>query len=139
MNISISDLLSLIPLLEDAWALLLSALIWAAHNPLKFILLDIIFTWAYYLSMCSIKRAHKAGVIPKFLKPLAYLLLAGFLIADAVFNLIVGTVVFLQLPRQWLFTSRCKENQNRWDWRRDAARWWCANWLNPFDPSGRHC
>lgn len=139
MNISLSDVLPLISFFDAAWARLLSMLIWAAQNPLKFIVIWTVFTWTYYLAMCSLKRAHKANAIPKFLKPLAYVLLAGFLVADAVFNITVGTVVFLQWPRQWLFTSRCKENQNRLDWRRDAARWWCANWLNPFDPSGRHC
>ena len=139
MNISLSDVLPLISFFDAAWGRLLSMLIWAAHNPLKFILIWTVFTWAYYLAMCSLKRTNEADAIPKFLKPLAYVLLAGFLVADCIFNLIVGTIVFLQLPRQWLFTSRCKENQDRWDWRRDAARWWCANWLNPFDPSGRHC
>jgi hypothetical protein len=139
MNISLSDVLSLLPFLDSAWGAILSVLMWAVHNPAKFILGDIVFTWAFYLAMCSLKRAHTANQIPKFLKPLAYVLLAGFLVADCVFNLIVGTIVFLQFPRQWLFTERCKANQSRWDWRRDAANWWCANWLNPFDPSGRHC
>lgn len=139
MNISLSSFFNIVSFFDAAWGRLLSVLIWAAHNPLKFILIWTVFTWTYYLAMCSLKRAHKAGVIPKFLKPLAYVLLAGFLVADAVFNITVGTIVFLQLPKQWLFTSRCKENANRWDWRRDTARWWCSNWLNWADPSGRHC
>lgn len=140
MNFSdVLSIFSVIPLLDTAWSFLLRCLIWAVNHPFTFIVGDIIFTWAYYLAMCSLRRADKAGDIPKFFRPLAYLLLAGFFVADCIFNLIVGTVVFLQLPRQWLFTERCKQNKNLWDWRRDMAHWWCVNWLNPFDPSGRHC
>lgn len=142
MNFSLSSVMqifSLLPSLDAAWGAMLNLLIWAVHHPAQFIACEIVGTWVYYLAMCSLKRANDADKIPQILRPLCYVLLGGFLLADAFFNVTVGTIFFLQLPRQWLFTARCKENKQRWDWRGRQADFWCANMLNPFDPSGRHC
>lgn len=98
-----------------------------------------VFTWVYYLAMCTLKRAYKAGTLPTGLKPLAYVLLVIFLFFDLLFNVTVGTIVFWQLPKQALFTTRCKENKLVSGWRAAEARWWCRVMLNPFDPSGKHC
>ena len=103
------------------------------------LLLLTLFTWVYYLAMCTLKRANDAGKLPKSIKPVAYLLLGLFLAVDCFFNLTVGTLSYLQLPGEFLFTTRCEINMRRNDWRAKVAKWWCSVMLDPFDPSGKHC
>jgi len=112
---------------------------WALSNPLEFLVGDTLFTWVFYVVMCSIKRAYDADRIPKLLLPFAWIALGFFMVADAMFNAVPGTVFFWQWPTTLLFTERCKQNKLRSDWRAVEARWWCSKALNPFDPSGVHC
>jgi hypothetical protein len=63
------------------------------------------------------------------------------LVLDAAFNATAGTFMFLELPRELLFTSRCKrwfavgpeETSELWRHRYRVARWW-ARQLNQIDP-----
>lgn len=52
---------------------------------------------------------------------------------DIVFNATAGTLMFFELPRQLMFTSRVKKHKNDEDWRGDIARWWQKQ-LNQIDP-----
>lgn len=61
-------------------------------------------------------------------------------ILDITFNLTLGSIMFLELPRELLFTSRCrrwKETGDRYPyWRMKLAEWWCKQ-LNQIDEG--HC
>ena len=136
---SVLAFVNLLGWVDSLFSAVVSLAVWALHHPAAFIAGDTLFTWVFYLAMCSLKRAYDADKIPKPLLPVAWALLGMFLVADAVFNVVVGTAIFWQLPSTLLFTKRCKQNKLRADWRATEARWWCSNVLNPFDPSGVHC
>ncbi len=59
-------------------------------------------------------------------------------ILDVVFNLTIGTVMFMELPKELLFTSRCKRHKHESPigWRRDLA-WFACKQLDQIDPG--HC
>ena len=101
-------------------------------------LLIIIFyiTWLLYLAVMSLKR-ERTNLSRTAVYLAMPILVLGY-VMDAVFNLTVGTVLFLEIPKEVLFTSRC----NRWipskTWRGKVARWFCRNLLDPFD-NGKHC
>ena len=67
-------------------------------------------------------------------------ILFGFVL-DVVWNTILGSVLFLEVPwvedRRpwfWTFTNRLKRWKNDMTWRGRQARWW-ASLINPFDPN----
>ncbi|HXF44865.1 MAG TPA: hypothetical protein VNK91_01985 [Burkholderiaceae bacterium] len=70
----------------------------------------------------------------------AYLVAFVGVVLDIVYNVVVGTVMFADLPRELTFTARLKRYRRGpliWRWR--LATWFCARLLNPYDPSGDHC
>ena len=71
----------------------------------------------------------------------AYPFAAAFIVLDFLFRVTFGTVMFLEFPSKdtLLFTGLCKEHKLEESWRGRLARFWCKNFLNPFDPSGKHC
>lgn len=68
-----------------------------------------------------------------------YISAAVALVSDVLFNFVFGTVSFLELPQEWLFTYRCSRHLKDRGWRGKIARWFCRNFMDPFDPDGRHC
>ena len=93
--------------------------------------------WTAYLSIMNLKRNIKS--ISPVAKPFGYLLLFRGLILDVLFNLIIGTISFMELPREWLFTNRCIRHKRGNGWRKSVALWWCRHFMDAFDPSGSHC
>lgn len=60
--------------------------------------------------------------------------LAVGLVLDVAFNLVAGTLMFAELPREWLFTTRAERHFRHSDgWRLKIAQFW-ARTLNVFDP-----
>ena len=67
-----------------------------------------------------------------------YLILFVGLILDTLLNWIVLTVAFLEIPHEFLSTSRViRHKYHSTHWRQDMALWFCQHWLTPFD--SRHC
>lgn len=99
--------------------LLLSAALWFGVH------------WLYVVAMAA-KQAVVADKLTTYLwVMLAPAALLG-LVLDVAFNVIFGTIVFRELPREWLFTSRCRRHIQGAGSRQRMARWW-AKQLNPFD------
>ena len=66
-----------------------------------------------------------------------FILLIG-LIFDTLLNWIVLTILFVELPHEFLSTTRIvRHKYTSTHWRQDMALWFCENWLSPFDKS--HC
>lgn len=107
-------------------------LIWAAAG-----LAFTFYTWGLYLAVMALK-ANKPKLTTAA-KVFAYPLILVGILADTLYNLILGTILFLELPRQWLLTDRLQSHLHEDGWRGDLARWFCRNLLDPFDPRGRHC
>ena len=88
--------------------------------------------WAFVAVMHA-KAVKERGSLTAYwsviLLPLA---LAG-LILDAAFNLTFGTVLYRELPRELLFTARCKRHIAGEGSRQRMAAFWQRQ-LNQFDP-----
>lgn len=88
--------------------------------------------WLYVLVMGA-RAAQQAGTLTLFWKLHLYPLAIVGLVLDVAFNLTFG-LMFLELPREFLFSSRVERHYRRSDgWRRDLALFWARN-LNVFDP-----
>lgn len=96
-------------------------------------------TWGLYLSVMHLKSARDSGRLTMAAKLLGYPWLAVGYVIDVSFNAVVGTLLFLEPPREMLFTSRVSRLNDSECWRGKLARWICAELLDPFDPDGRHC
>lgn len=61
-------------------------------------------------------------------KPLLLLIGVPFAIMDILYNIVVGSLLFMEWPREWLFTTRLKRHIG--DWRVERF----ARVLNKVDP-----
>jgi len=96
-----------------------------------------LFTWVFYLAAMNMKRNIKhVGLVAKlFAYPAMFI---GYPL-DVMFNVFVGSIFFIEMPKELLFTSRCKRHYKHPGHRGNMARFFCKNLLNGFDPSGAHC
>lgn len=100
-----------------------------------------LLTAAFYISIMKLRDLRDSGVLATLHWSVTLtgraLLLIGLLL-DVALNLLVMTLVFLELPRELLVTARVKRHKWNGDgWRKRLASWMCANYLTPFD--ARHC
>lgn len=90
-----------------------------------------------FVFVSTVLRVLDAEVwCPWYVKLIARLWLVIGVVADVVFNVIWGTVIFRELPRELLFTSRvkrhCRESASDSEWRyRKACDW--REFLNAVD------
>lgn len=97
-------------------------------------------TWVFYLAVMALMRARDAGMLSPVALVLAYPVVAVGLVLDFTLHVVVGTALFLDLPREWLLTQRLSRLIRKDDgWRGDLAAWLCAHLLDTFDPDGSHC
>lgn len=107
---------------------------------MKYLLLFILqlpVTWGWYASIMHLK--HNRDKLRWPAKALGYPWLYAGLVVDVLFNLTWGTLMFLELPRELLYTSRVSRHYAKRSWRGALARWVCRELLDPLDPTGRHC
>lgn len=99
-----------------------------------------IYTYVFYL-LFVVTMAAKAAWNGLSILPCVLLVPAALVavLMDVVFNLIPATLIFLDPPRELLFTHRLDryEAQSA-GWRSTLARWICQNLLDPFQQGG-HC
>ena len=105
-----------------------------------------LYTWYRFAMWLQAKKhtlRHRVPVIYYF-----GLLLAGIgLIADVIYNITIGSLVFLQAPRifsgEFTLSQRLRriheEEAYSWAWRVELAHNICEKILNKYDPSGKHC
>lgn len=98
--------------------------------------------WLLYVFTMGLYRAFLTGR----LKGLSLLLCAPVVTVAAIFDVLmqitVFTVVFAELPRDWLVTYRLRRYLRELPadhWRRRWADYLCHHLLDPFDPTGAHC
>lgn len=98
--------------------------------------------WLFYLAVMHLARAREAGTLSRTALYLGYpLFLIGYLL-DVFVQVVIASVVFLDIPRDWTLTGRLKRYINTepaGSWREKVAVWFCAHLLNAFDPDGKHC
>jgi len=103
------------------------------------ILLLLPYTWVLYIAIMGFKKALPTmGIVSKFI---AYSILPVGLVADMLFNFTWGSIMFLELPKELLMTTRLKRHlaDHKKDWRDRNANWFCKEFLNVYDSTGKHC
>jgi hypothetical protein len=93
-----------------------------------------------YAVVMGLRRLKLAGKMTPLLWIFGTPYLVVGLLLDVLCNVTLAALVFLELPRETLVTARLQRYMRGPDsWRKSAARWFCANALDPLDPSGQHC
>lgn len=103
-------------------------------------------TWERYLAVMALKRARDRGGLTLMSKVFGYPVAARGVVTDALYNIVVGTLMFAPLgnparalPREWLFTTRLERHIREGGLRGRVALAFCRRLLNDFDPDGKHC
>ncbi len=105
---------------------------------ISYILLSTFVTWIFYYVIMGLKR-RKKEITGLWRIPAYFIVIIGMVI-DVIYNVTAGTVIFIDLPKELLFTSRLQRYKNEMGgWRYIVATWFCQKLLNPYDPSGKHC
>ena len=96
--------------------------------------------WLFYLAVMHLARARENGTLSRPALYLGYpLFLIGYLL-DVFVQIVVMSVLFFDIPRDWTVTGRMKRYINtETGWREAVAIWMCSHLLNAFDPDGKHC
>ena len=86
-----------------------------------------------------LKQVREAGKLTLAMKVFGYPALALGLAIDFVVNVVFGSLVFLQLPREFTLSTRLwKLSTGEDGWRKDWATWLRVNLLDAVDPEGIH-
>ena len=95
--------------------------------------------WILYLAVMNLKRARDAGKLSKVAATLGYpILFAGYLL-DFMVNVVVLSVVLLEVPKETTVTARLRRHANGPDtYRKKLSLWVAHHFLDVFDPSGKH-
>lgn len=100
-----------------------------------FLLLNYILLTGWFFALTYSRTLRDKGIelSSVVVVPLYAFLVAG-VIADAIFNATIGSVIFRELPKEWLFTARIRRHLSSSDSRRRTAaeRW--ATRINKIDP-----
>ena len=94
--------------------------------------------WIGYLALTNLDRARVSGSLTPAARVACAPMLVFFGLLDVTVNLTIGTVLFLELPRQWTLSQRCSRHYRMPGWRGRVSRWLGRNALNPFDRTGDH-
>lgn len=95
--------------------------------------------WFYYVMVMGMQAARDAGRIPSDMVRLCWIVAYVGLVYDVLYNVTIGTVFFLDLPREGTLTYRLIRYKKEGGWRGRLAEYICAKMLDPFAPSGCHC
>lgn len=96
--------------------------------------------WVYYLAVMCLKQANDKTPLSGFTKIMAWTVLYPGLLLDFLANVFVMSVLFVELPKEWVVTVRLSRHiKDENGWRKSLAKWFCFNLLDRFDPSGCHC
>lgn len=93
----------------------------------------------FYAAVMSLKRVRDSGTFHWSLKVLGYPILWVGLALDVFVNVVFCTLLFAEVPREWLVTRRLSRLKRAGGWRGRIAAFMCVHWLDPLDPSGCHC
>lgn len=95
--------------------------------------------WTLYLAVMHLDTARRQGQLTMAAKVAGYPVLLVALAVDVLFNATWGSLLFLEPPRELLFTHRISRLNDATGWRGRLACWFCLELLDPFDPRGKHC
>ena len=95
--------------------------------------------WVLFLAVMNLAEAKAAGKLHGFALYAGYTVLAVGLLVDLVVQVLVASLLWLELPRELTVSERvarlCKSGSG---WRKSLAEWFRDTLLKPFDRSGGH-
>lgn len=88
-----------------------------------------------FMLVMHAKKLREAGRLNRFWAFNVFPWAVVGILLDAVFNVLAGTAMFLELPRELLFSARVQRHHWHSDgWRKRLAMFW-AKQLNAVDPT----
>jgi hypothetical protein len=107
---------------------------------IAFVLLTLWALWILYIAMMNVKRVSDTEKLPWQAKLLVYPTMALFEIVEVIANVVVCSIIFLDLPREHRVSDRLRRyfrRPKRYGWRIHIVLF-IKPMLDPFDPSGPH-
>jgi hypothetical protein len=102
--------------------------------------LGIYTLWIFYLAAMNLFRAQQLGTLNKIAMMFGWPIIGIGVLLDFLVNIIVLTVLFFELPQEYLVTKRLARHAQGPDgYRKKTALFICSTFLDTFDPSGDHC
>lgn len=97
--------------------------------------------WIFYLAIMNLSRADQAHQLRPVALALGIPVLVVGYTMDALINVLVLTVLMLELPRELTVSERLGRHLRSLSggWRYRVSRWVCVELLDQFDPTGKHC
>lgn len=104
------------------------------------ILLSLYIFWLFFLAVMALYRAHLNKTISKLSLVLGYPILAVGATIDFVMNVTLFSLIFLEIPHEYMLTKRMQRYiAADTGWRMKLSSFICNNLLNAFDAEGKHC
>lgn len=94
--------------------------------------------WVLFVAVMHLKELRDAGTLTKAQKVFGYPALFLGLALDVAVNAVVATVLFADLPREWLVSGRLWRLSQGDGWRAKLATLVRSQLLDSADPSGVH-
>lgn len=98
------------------------------------------FLWVFYVAVMRLKQVKAAEQLTWAMKAFGYPLLIVGLALDLFVNVVVGSAVLLERPKEWTLSSRLwrLSNDDSAGWRQKVALAVRKGLLDAVDPSGIH-
>lgn len=95
--------------------------------------------WVFYLAVMNLKRVKDAGKLGKVALFFGTPVLVVGLALDLLVNVLVVSIVLLEIPQETTVTERLKRHKREsTGWRLKVTNWLASELLDHFDPSGTH-
>lgn len=95
--------------------------------------------WIFYLAVMNLKRVKDAGKLGKVALALGTPVLIVGLVLDLMVNVLVMSILLLEIPQETTVTARLKRHKRESQgWRLRVTNWFASELLDHFDPSGVH-
>lgn len=108
-------------------------------NYILFILLSPWLLWVFYAAIMRLKMVRDANGLTTAMKVFGYPALVIGYVIDLVVNVVAGTIVFREMPREWTLSERLWRLSNGQEsWRQKRALAIRVALLDAIDPAGIH-
>jgi len=103
----------------------------------------VLYVWLFWIAYVLVMGFYRAKLDNRLTLTTMILgapfILTG-LIMDVIANIVIAPIVFLDPPQELLVTLRLQRYLKQpAGWRNSLAQYICTNFLDIFDPSGKHC
>lgn len=96
--------------------------------------------WIMYVAVMRLKQVREAGQLTWAMKVFGYPLLIVGLVIDFMVNVVFGSLILLEMPREWTLSARLWRwsNDPNGGWRQKVAKAVRVGLLDNIDPAGEH-